>query len=148
HRRLHIHPVEEETPEQYALRTAGVPEPYIIPVIESEETIANTDKIAAIDGLKIFGLGLSDASRLLTGSANYDHPKVWEFVDKVVELAEPRGIVVCANTGYGKSAWHITRLKSLVQHGVRMIWLSQATYLLQEVLEDMMKQIKAEVPGV
>ncbi|MBI2859161.1 MAG: hypothetical protein HYX90_08790 [Chloroflexi bacterium] len=150
HTKIHIHHDPDENPEQRAIKTGGAGDPYIIPNVESDDTINRIDEILEIPGLKIITLGLTDCSRLITGKVGVEHPAVWKWVDRVVKVAQPKGIVVCANTGYylHDPQNHVRRIKELVDHGVRMIFISSATHILQGLLGEMMTQIKKEVPGV
>jgi 2-keto-3-deoxy-L-rhamnonate aldolase RhmA len=65
----------------------------IIPSVESRRGIAEVDEIIEIPGLRAFGIAMTDIAIALGHPMDYDHPDVWNFVDRVARKAKDRGIV-------------------------------------------------------
>jgi lactam utilization protein B len=77
---------------------------------------------------------MTDASRVLTGSHRPDwyNPKLWDYVDRAVELGKEHGVVVGANTSYAYDLDELgRRVEILAEHGVRMIMAQGAPFIFQ-----------------
>jgi 4-hydroxy-2-oxoheptanedioate aldolase len=74
---------------------------YIIPHIESKG-VEELEETLSIPGLKMFFFAMTDLSKVIAGTAKPDwyHPKLWEYVNKAVEIGKKKGIVIGANTSY------------------------------------------------
>ncbi len=148
HRKIHIIPF---TPNDFEDHKKEIIENrVIIPGPESQEGWDNLEEIMAVEGMKFFFCGMSDTSRVIGHPFDYEHPDVWNLVDKAVKLAEKYGIIVGANTGYA-AARDIEsvakRIKRLCDHGIRMILIQSPEFLLQTALSELREAIKNEVPG-
>lgn len=144
HKNVHLHPFSRETFEQY--ETANADENIVMPLVESETSIAEIEKILAVDGLKIVWLGLTDLSRMLDVPFDYDNQKVWDFVDRAVEAADANGVAICCNPGYEFSRDINTlqeRIAKLRSHGVRGIQLQNSGFLVQWFY----RRVIGNVPG-
>lgn len=132
HKNVHLHPFSRETFAQYEAENAG--ENMIMPLVESESSIRAIDKILAVDGLQIVWLGLTDVSRMLDVPFDYDNQKVWDFVDRAVEVADKYNVAICCNPGYEFCRELETlheRMANLRAHGVRGIQLQNSGFLVQ-----------------
>lgn len=116
----------------------------MVPSVESKLGIEQTSEILRISGLRMFGIAMTDTTRMLGVPFQYDHPKVWQYVDKTVEEAKSLGVDICAGTGYSFSTWDAIaeRTLKLRQHGINMIFLQTAEWLFQRATTDLLKRVR------
>ena len=121
HRGLHVHPFTKDTYQEYKHQILA--ETLSIPLIEEAELFRNIEQVLNVEGLRAVWLGMSDLSRELGHPFDYEHPDVWAAVDRTVDLARSRGIVVVANVGWESPSvdLQIERILRLWDHGVGMV---------------------------
>ena len=75
---------------------------YLIPQPETAQGLEDLEAIIAEPGIKIFFIAMTDASRVITGSHKPDwyNARLWEYVDRAVELGKEYGVTIGANTSY------------------------------------------------
>ncbi len=66
-------------------------QPLIIGQIESVRGLEEIDEIAAVEGLDSLLLGPADMSLSLGVPGQWDHPKLWEAIDRVIEACNNAG---------------------------------------------------------
>jgi len=134
HKNLHLHRFENFTEQYDAYRASNADSNVLIPLIESHGSIDRVEEILKVDGLKAVWLGLSDVSRMLGVPLQYEHQKVWDFIDKAVAAAEGTGVAVLANAGYAAST-NIEALRDrsarLYERGIRGVWFQNTGYVVQ-----------------
>jgi 2-keto-3-deoxy-L-rhamnonate aldolase RhmA len=141
---------EGSTSEQFKAfeeqRAAGT---LIIPSVESKLAIDQADEILDIPGLRAFGIAMTDTAIALGHPMDYDHPDVWNFVDKVAKKAKERVIHLTAGTGYADKTWDgiAARVRRLHDHGVGMIFLQSPEYLFQLATQELLAKVRAALPG-
>lgn len=121
---------------------------YFAPSVESKGGFEETDDILAIPGLKSFRVAMTDASRVLTNSDNPDwyHPKLWEYLAKVVKIGKERNIIIQANTSYAYTPDEmLKRVKKLSDAGVNMILMQSALFLFQISVGNLLTSIRKEL---
>jgi hypothetical protein len=59
-------------------------------------------------GLRAFGIAMTDTAIALGHPMDYDHPDVWNFVDRVARKANERGI--------GVMRWRVRMMRALQIH--------------------------------
>jgi 2-keto-3-deoxy-L-rhamnonate aldolase RhmA len=118
----------------------------IIPSVESERGIAEMPEIMAMPSLRIFGLALSDASKMLGHDMDYEHPDVWDFVDRSVQLGRDHGVHITANTGYAFRSWDAIsgRVQRMREHGIGMVMLQTSEFLYQIAVSDLVGRLRHE----
>ena len=91
-------------------------------------------------------LAMTDLSEALGYPFEYDHPEVWRAVDRIVNKAHARGIIVAANIGYAFTTPDqiIERVHKLHQHGIRICLMQGADVMF----ENHAKALLSEVRGV
>ncbi len=107
---------------------------WIIPQPESEGGLGELEETLALPNLSAFFIAMTDASRVITKSARPDwyHEKLWDYVDTAVRLGKQSGVAIGANTSYAYDMPEmVSRVKRLVDHGVKMILCQGAPFLLQ-----------------
>lgn len=116
----------------------------ILPAIESRGAIDEIDAIMQIEGLRAVMISCTDFSKELGHPFDYDHPEVWREIDRIVGLAQKHGITVAANTGYAyNTAAKITdRVSALADHGVRIVLVQGAEFLLEVFSRNLLDQIR------
>jgi 2-keto-3-deoxy-L-rhamnonate aldolase RhmA len=109
----------------------------IVAYIEDARLVDQIEEIVAVEGLMAVGFGLHDVCTTLGHPFDVEHPSVWKVIDRVVELARPRGISVWANTGtrYSKVDESIDRIERLYSHGVDTIQVQSPLIYLFPTLE-------------
>ncbi|MBI4182963.1 MAG: hypothetical protein HY521_03060 [Proteobacteria bacterium] len=121
HRSPHVHPFTKENYQDYKRQVLA--ETLSIPLIEEAELFGNIEQVLDVEGLRAVWLGMSDLSRELGHAFDYEHPVVWAAVERTVELARRRGIVVVANVGWESPTVEaqIGRILRLWEHGVGVV---------------------------
>lgn len=133
------------TAEQFkafeARRAAGT---LIVPSVESKLGIEQVDEILEIPGLRAFGIAMTDTAIALGHPMDYDHPDVWNFVDRVATKAKSRGIYLTAGTGYADRTWDgiADRARRLHDHGIDMIFLQTPEYLFQLATTQLIAKVR------
>lgn len=133
------------TPQQFrdfeARKAAGT---LIIPSVESKLGIEQTDEILEIPGLRAFGIALTDTAIALGHPMDYDHPDVWNFVDRVATKAKQRGIYLTAGTGFADKTWDgiAARVRRLHDHGIDMIFLQTPEYIFQLATMQLLAKVR------
>ena len=117
-----------------------------VPHIEAGTSFEEVDEIINIDGLQVIMLAMTDLSEALGYPFEYDHPEVWRAVDRIVNKAHARGIIVAANIGYAFTTPDqiIERVHKLHQHGIRICLMQGADVMF----ENHAKALLSEVRGV
>lgn len=128
--------------EEYEAEKAA--QSLVIPSVESELGIKQAPDMLAIDGVRVFGVAMTDTTRMLGYPLQYDHPEVWKFVDGVVESAKSYGVDICGGTGYAFKTWDeiAERVRRMHEHGINMIFLQTPEYLFQLATSELLKRVK------
>lgn len=122
-------------------RAAGT---LIIPSVESKLGIEQTDEILELPGLRAFGIAMTDTAIALGHPMDYDHPDVWNFVDRVARKAKERGIYLTAGTGFADKTWDgiAARVRRLRDHGIDMIFLQTPEYIFQLATTQLLAKVR------
>jgi len=141
HRGIHIMSFTRETFPAHAARVAE--NTVMIPLVESLQGLDQIEEIMAVPGLRVITVGVSDISKELGYAFDYEHDAVWRVVDRFVATAEKHGVVVGANTGYEfrTAEEKAKRIARLHQHGIRVIHIQTAEFLLQLMAADVVKRV-------
>jgi 4-hydroxy-2-oxoheptanedioate aldolase len=117
------------------------------PHIEAGTAARELDEIIAIDGVRILMLAMTDLSKALGYPFQYDHPAVWKEVDRIVEKARARGIIVAANSGYAYTtpAEITRRVQQLHQHGVQICLMQGADNMLENFAKSLLTDIRGAI---
>lgn len=110
----------------------------LLPLLEAQREFSQYEEIISVDGLEAVLLGLTDLTRVFGFPYEYEHPQLWELVDRVVDLCRGKGIVVAGNTGYAFQTIdaNAQRIKRMVDHGITMIIMQSDATLLQYFARD------------
>jgi 4-hydroxy-2-oxoheptanedioate aldolase len=144
HRRaLNLHPYA--APGTLMPRMVGRTDPtWLIPQPETGPTLEALPEVMARPGVHAVFIGMSDAARALAGDAAPDFydPRLWEYVDRAVELGRRHGVIVGANTSYGYTLDDLRRrVEMLHEHGVRMIMIQGASFLFQVAANQLLGEL-------
>lgn len=93
-------------------------------------------------------IAMSDAGRALTAGdePDWDHPDLWAFVDRAVELGEETDTVVGANTSYAYSLDELhDRAVTLHDRGVRMIMTQGVPFLFQVAVGEYLEGVESAI---
>ncbi len=127
----------------------------IIPHVESQGAIDEIEAVMELPDVNFCFLALSDAMQELTGEErpDWNDPVVWEFVDRVVEVAERTDTVVGANPSFHREGEDFSysleviedRIVELHERGVQMIMAQAAPLFFQlaggQLLDDLSDRI-------
>ncbi len=120
-----------------AMNNKAADQAIFAPHIEAGTAADEVDEILDMDGMRIIMLAMTDLSKALGHSFQYDHPEVWKKVDSIVAKANARGIVVAGNSGYAfTTPEQVTqRVQRMKDHGIRIILMQGADSLLENHLK-------------
>lgn len=145
HRRWWIHPFDDF--EEWDSKIGKMErQTYVIPHIESK-AVEELEETLNIPGLKMFFFAMTDLSKVIANSPkpNWYHPKLWEYVNKAVEIGKKKGIVIGANTSYCYDMEEMRkRVKKLHDAGVRFIMIQGASFLFQVAIGQFLKAAKKD----
>jgi 2-keto-3-deoxy-L-rhamnonate aldolase RhmA len=121
---------------------------YIIPHAETTGALESIEQTMSLPDLKMFFIGMTDASLVITGEKNPDfkNPKLWAYIKKVVEIAEKRGIYIGANTSYAYTLNGMReRVKMLVDAGLKFIMMQTAPFLFQVAMTELLDGVRSDL---
>ena len=109
--------------------TAGL---VLMPIIESRRALDELDEIMAVDGVNTVMISGTDLPRELGVPFEYEHPLVWDYLDRAVELGAKHDVAVGFNSGY---AFHgveetIDRVGRLRSHGVGFVLIQTLDHIV------------------
>lgn len=144
---LHIHPFDDFNEWDPKIDKMGNMT-YIIPQPESIPALEELEETMSLPEIKMILIAMTDASRELTKSDKPDwyNPRLWELVDRMVDLGKEKGTVVGANTSYAYNMKEMfKRVIKLHEHGVRLILIQGAPFLFQVAIGEFLRNIRAEI---
>lgn len=125
----------DETGASDAVRTQIIPQP------ESEGSLESVEEVMELPEVRYCFLALGDASQELTGEdrPDWNDPRIWEYIDRVVEIGERTDTVVGGNPSFHRTGTDFTyslsvledRIVKLSDHGVKMIMAQAAPFYFQ-----------------
>ncbi len=141
---LSIHPYRSFEEWDHGLETQAR-FTYLIPQPETKEALDTLEEVIKDPAIKAVFIAMTDASRIITGSHKPDfyNPKLWEYVDRAVELGKEHGVTIGANTSYAYNMGEMRkRVEHLVDHGVKMIMAQGAPFLFQIAATEFLGDLK------
>jgi 4-hydroxy-2-oxoheptanedioate aldolase len=118
---------------------------YVIPQPETQAALDAIEQYMQMDEIRAVFIAMTDASRVLTGKHKPDFydARLWEYVDRAVELGREYGVFIGANTSYAYSMEEIAkRVRMLDDHGVQMIMAQGANFLFQVAMNEFLAEVK------
>jgi len=144
---LTVHPFRSQ--DEWKSKSKQIAESnYIIAHAESQGSYDEFEETMELPGLKMFFFAMTDASKVLTGSAEPDwyNPKLWKFIEKAVMMGDKKDIMIGANTSYGYSMKEMRkRVNFLHDHGVKFIYIQSAGYLFQTAIGEFMDDVRKDL---
>jgi 4-hydroxy-2-oxoheptanedioate aldolase len=123
-----------------------VEETFVIPQPETKQALDDIEAMIKMPGIKAVFIAMTDASRVITESHQPDFydARLWEYVDRAVELGREHNVAIGANTSYAYSMQEIRkRVEHLQEHGVQMIMAQGANFLFQVAMTEFMRELEA-----
>jgi 4-hydroxy-2-oxoheptanedioate aldolase len=117
---------------------------FVIPQPETQGALDALEEIIADPAISIVFIAMSDASRIITGAQQPDfyNLRLWEYVDRAVELGRQHNVTIGANTSYAYTLDEMRkRVVMLHEHGVRMIMLQGVNFIFQIVAEQLLGEL-------
>ena len=118
---------------------------YVIPQPETQGALDSLEEIIADPEIRIVFIAMSDASRIISGSEQPDfyNERLWEYVDRAVELGRQHGVTIGANTSYAYTLDEMRkRVIMLHERGVRMIMMQGVNFIFQIVAEQLLEDLR------
>ena len=144
---LTVHPFRSK--DEWKTKTKDIAASnYLIAHAESQGSYDEFEETMELEGLKMFFFAMTDASKVLTKSAEPDwySPALWKFIDKAVQLGEKKGIMIGANTSYAYTMKEMReRVKILHDHGVKFIYIQSAGFLFQTAIGEFMDGVRKDL---
>lgn len=140
---LTIHPYNDFS-EWGTVHDKVIEETYVIPQPETKQALEDIEDMIRMPGIKCVFIAMTDASRVITESHQPDFydERLWEYVDRAVELGREHGVAIGANTSYAYDMVEIRRrIEHLQEHGVQMIMAQGANFLFQVAMNQMLKEL-------
>jgi 2-keto-3-deoxy-L-rhamnonate aldolase RhmA len=143
HRMIHVVHLASDMSNARTLGTTSAAETIVIPLLESQTTVAEFDDILAVDGLEAVLIGLTDLTRILGVPFQYEHPDVWRMVDAIADIFARRRIVCGASVGHGVRTTEAIgdRIVRMTEHGLRLILVSTDAALFQFSAEGILAEV-------
>lgn len=120
------------TPLERYVREANE-ETFVVIQIEDPEAIDEADAIAAVEGVDVLFLGPGDFSLLSGIPGQFDHPKVWEAVQRVAKAAEGAG------AAWGMPTFSPEHSRRLLDMGARFLAHGADILMVKNGLEAIQK---------
>ena len=134
--------------ETFAAMHQKAPEQALfVPHVEAGTAMNDIDAILECEGLRVIMLAMTDLSKALGYAFQYDHPKVWAEVDRIVDKARARGIVVAANSGYAFTTptQIIERVRRMHEHGIRICLMQGADNMLENFARSLLMDVRGAI---
>lgn len=152
HRKVMIVHYYKDYDEWSTKQEARSKETFVMPLIESEDALAQLDDIITMPGVKVVRIAMTDSSRILNGTQAPDWylPALWERFDRAVALGRKHGVLIGGNTSYAYTLEELQRrITKLHEHGARMILVQGANFLFQVAMNDFLKPLRHILrPGI
>jgi len=121
-----------------------VDETYVIPQPETKQALDDIEDYIRNPEIKAVFIAMTDASRILTGQHQPDwyDERLWEYVDRAVELGREHNTIIGANTSYAYTLEEIRkRIEHLCEHGVQMIMAQGANFIFQVAMTNLLREL-------
>jgi 4-hydroxy-2-oxoheptanedioate aldolase len=128
-----------------AVRESQNEQTYVIPQPETQDALDAIEDYMRLDEIRAVFIAMTDASRILTGSHRPDFydQRLWEYVDRAVELGRQHGVLIGANTSYAYDLEEIkNRILKLREHGAGMIMVQGAPFLFQVAMTEFLEGLR------
>jgi len=142
-----VHPFRSR--DEWKQKTKDIAESnYVIPHAESVGAFRDIEQTLALPGVKLYFMAMTDASKVLTGSAEPDwySKDLWKFIENAVKSGEANGVMIGANTSYAYTMAEMReRVKILHGSGVKFIYIQSAPFLFQNAIGEFMSSVKSDL---
>lgn len=129
HRAGHI----QETAQELSDHEDTIKSTFIVmPIIESANALHSLEQIMKVPAVNAVLMAGTDLPRHLGMPYQYEHPRVWEFIDGAVAMGRKHGVLVGLNTGYIYTDPRETagRVRRLLEHGLQFALTQTIAHML------------------
>jgi 4-hydroxy-2-oxoheptanedioate aldolase len=120
---------------------AGLPS--IIPLVESDNALANLSEFASVAGLEAVFMGVGDLARLKGVAADVRDPKMAGVLRDAVTVCAEKGVTVMCSTGRSDTLDEIlTSIDLLWQIGIKVIWVPNPSHIAFKLYETVMDRVR------
>jgi 4-hydroxy-2-oxoheptanedioate aldolase len=120
---------------------AGLPS--IIPLVESDNALANLARFTSIAALEAVFMGVGDLARLQGVAADVRDPKMASVLRDAVNVCSQKGVTVMCSTGRSDTLDEImTSVDLLWEIGVKAIWVPNPSHIAFKLYRTIMDRIR------
>lgn len=103
----------------------------IMPLVESISALEDLEAIFAIEGVNAVLMSGTDLPRQLGHPYEYEHPEVWAYLERAVDLGHQYGVAVGTNSGFVfvHPADVVDRIERLRQRGIQFVLTQSAEFM-------------------
>lgn len=104
--------------------------PTVIPLVESDNALADLSEFASIPGIEAVFLGVGDLARLKGITADAKDPRMAEVLRGAVKKCAEHGVIVMCSTGKPDTLDEVLhRIEMLWEIGIQVIWVPNPSHL-------------------
>jgi 4-hydroxy-2-oxoheptanedioate aldolase len=120
---------------------AGLPS--IIPLVESDNALANLTQFTSIAALEAVFMGVGDLARLKGVGADVRDPKVASMLRDAVNVCSQVGVTVMCSTGKSDTLDEmLTSIDMLWDIGVKVVWVANPSHLVFKLYRTIMDRVR------
>jgi hypothetical protein len=119
------------------------PDRSIIPLVESDNALANLTQFTSIAALEAVFMGVGDLARLQGVAADVRDPKMARVLRDAVNVCSQTGVTVMCSTGRSETLDEIlTSVDMLWEIGVKVIWVPNPSHIAFKLYRTIMDRIR------
>jgi 2-keto-3-deoxy-L-rhamnonate aldolase RhmA len=120
---------------------AGLPS--IIPLVESDNALANLAEFIATSGVEAVFMGIGDLARLKGVAADVRDPKMANLLRDAVNICGQKGVTVMCSTGRSDTLDEIlTSIDMLWAIGIKVIWVANPSHIAFKIYRTIMDRVR------
>jgi 4-hydroxy-2-oxoheptanedioate aldolase len=120
---------------------AGLPS--IIPLVESDNALADLTQFTSIPALEAVFMGVGDLARLKGVAADVRDPRMAGVLREAVTVCAEKGVTVMCSTGRSDTLDEIlTSIEMLWQIGIKVIWVPNPSHIAFKLYRTVMDRVR------
>jgi len=120
---------------------AGLPS--IVPLVESDDALADLSSFAATPGLEAVFMGIGDLARLKGVAADVRDPTMAAVLRDAVKVCAERGVSVMCSTGKSETLDEIlASVDRLSEIGIKVIWVPNPNHIAFRLYRTVMDRVR------
>src|SRR5262249_55228889 len=115
----------------------------IIPLVESDNALANLTQFTSIAALEAVFIGVGDLARLKGVAADVRDPKMAGVLRDAVEVCSQAGVTVMCSTGRSDTLDDVlTSVDMLWNIGIKVIWVANPSHIAFKFYKTIMDRVR------